>query len=526
MAAESSYAEMVAALCRADAYPHAADDVVHIQTHISDVFLAGGYAYKVKKPVNFGFLDFTTRAKRLQACEDEVRLNTRLAPEVYLGVATIHACGGRYYIADMDDAAGDIVDYAVRMIRLPEAGRLDRVAARGELTREHMIDIARRLARFHAEAVRGPEVGRYAGPQEIAERVRQNFAQIHPYIDRSITSAQFDRLRDYVEAFLKENAALFAARIVHKRSVDGHGDLHLKNMCLHQGRVVIFDCIEFNAAFRCGDAIGDIAFLTMDLDARGLSRLGNVFLNAYLEQTQDYAGLALLDFYQAYRACVRGKVISFLLAGSAGAGQQAALLREAAGYFAVAQRYVAREAAGLLITCGVSGSGKTTAAGLAADILDGVVVRSDTVRKHLSGVALAPRRAVGYAQGIYSPRATDLTYETLLTHARAIIAAGRWAILDATYAEAGRRQAAAQAARSLGVPFTILYCRAPRAELERRLEQRRARGTDLSDADSTVLREQLRRFQAPGPEEGRLLVWSGGEDLANGLAPLVLKKSA
>jgi predicted kinase len=263
----------------------------------------------------------------------------------------------------------------------------------------------------------------------------------------------------------------------------------------------------------------------MDLNARGLSRLGNVFLNAYLERTQDYEGLALLDFYQAYRACVRGKVISFLLDSAADAGEHAALLREAAGYFAVAERYVAREAAGLLITCGVSGSGKTTAAKLAAEMLDGVVVRSDAVRKHLSGVALAPRQAVGYAQEIYHPHMTDVTYETLLQHAHDIIAAGRWAILDATYAEAGRRQAAAQTARSLGVPFVILYCLAPRAELERRLAQRRARRTDLSDADSTVLQEQLRRFQAPGPEEGQLLVWSGGEDLANCLAPLVLKKS-
>jgi predicted kinase len=287
--------------------------------------------------------------------------------------------------------------------------------------------------------------------------------------------------------------------------------------------VVIFDCVEFNQAFRAGDVMNDIAFLTMDLDARGLPALGNDFLNEYLEWTQDYAGLALLDFYQIYRAYVRGKVTSFLMDATSDPVKREASRREAEEYFVLAERYLAPRAAGLLITCGLSGSGKTTAARQAAAVLSGVIVRSDAVRKHLAGVALDQDASAPFGQGIYNPALSARTYQTLLEHARAIVDAGRWAILDATYNTRAARDAVAQLARELDVPFTIVHCLAERDELARRLHQRNVENSDISDAGASILDEQARRFEAPEDSEGRLFTWRGGDDLTTWLNQLLRK---
>lgn len=517
------YQEMIHALLGPAAYPHATGDVEHLHTHISDIFLAGDYAYKVKKPVNLGFLDFTTLDKRLDACRDEVRLNTRLAPQIYLGVSAICLQDGRYSIVDDADSVthGEIVDYAVRMRRMPQEGMLDRVASAGQLTREHVQAIAGQLARFHQTAERGPHIDRFGTPDNVAHPIRQNFSQTEKHIGDCLTRAQFERLRDYSESFLRAQTGLFAERIATHHIVDGHGDLHLRNMCLYRDKVVIFDCIEFNQALRAGDTINDIAFLTMDLDARGLAPLGNAFLNAYLEQTGDYRGVALLDFYQVYRAYVRGKVAAFLLDGADSAAERSSARREAAAYFTLAERYVAPRNPGLIITCGLSGSGKSTVARQAAESLGGIVVRSDNLRKQLAGMELGERDESAFGQGIYNPQMTENTYGAMLQHATAITAAGRWAILDATYPTQKYRRAAAEMARTLGLPFAILHCSAPRAELLRRLAARSVAGTDVSDATGAILEVQAQHFEEPKSDEGLTLAWSGTENVADLLAPLV-----
>ncbi len=438
------YQEMIHALLGPAAYPHAVGEVEHLHTHISDIFLAGDYAYKVKKPVNLGFLDFTTRDKRLDACRDEVRLNARLAPQIYLGVSAICLQAGRYSIVDDADSVthGESVDYAVRMQRMPQEGMLDRVASAGRLTREHVQAIAGQLARFHQTAEHGPHIDLFGTPDNVARPIRQNFSQTEKHIGDCLTRAQFERLRDYSESFLRAQTKLFEERIATHHIVDGHGDLHLRNMCLYRDQVVIFDCIEFNQALRAGDTVSDIAFLTMDLDARGLAPLGNAFLNAYLEQTGDYRGVTLLDFYQVYRAYVRGKVAAFLLDGADSAEERNGARREATAYFTQAERYIAARKPGLLITCGLSGSGKSTVARQAAESLGGIVVRSDAVRKQLAGMALGQRDESTFGQGIYNPQMTENTYGAMLRHATTITASGRWAILDATYPTQQHRRAA------------------------------------------------------------------------------------
>ena len=473
---------MLAGLLRPQTYPHPVTTVEHLQTHISHVFLAGDYAYKLKKPVNLGFLDFTTLAKRERACTDEVRLNARLAPDIYLGVVTLCVANGRYRVAETGCVPREtVVDYAVRMRRMPQEGMLDRLAATAQLTNDHILDIARQMAVFHTSTEHHRDLDHYAQLDSIAAPIRQNFQQTHRYIDTCLSRARFERLRDYSENYLRDHAALFQERILRGRIVDGHGDLHLGNMCLFRDRVVIFDCIEFNPALRAGDAINDIAFLTMDLTERKLPQLANAFLNEYLQLTGDYHGLALLDFYQVYRAYVRGKINAFQSDGAADTAARDRAIQTARDYFALAEHLLNPRHGGVLI-------------------------RSDIVRKGLAGMTAMQRDAVGYGEGIYNQQMNERTYAALLDHARDIIAAGRWAIIDATFSTRAWRDAAAALAGKHQVPFVILYCTAPRAELVRRLTARATDNRDASDATAALLEQQSRIFQEPDATEGQLLV--------------------
>ena len=508
-----NHEHMLAAMSEAGTYPHPAEGIIHLRTHISDVFLAGPYAYKMKKPVNLGFLDFTTLLERRHACEDEVRLNRRLAPQIYLGVVPILWTSGHFAVGSETDAMrAEVVDYAVKMVRMPQDGLLNQLATTGLLSSDQMRDIARQLACFHSRAERGPDIERYGSLENISHHVRQNFAQIEPYIERSISHTQFDEIRTHAERFMRDNATVFSARVDTGHIVDGHGDLHLGNMCLYGNAVIIFDCVEFSQKFRSVDVISDIAFLTMDLDAYAQPQLGNCFINEYLQRTDDYMGLAVLDFYQAYRACVRGKVISFLLDDQEGEFQSPAVASEASRYFAMAQKYTRMRTGGLLITCGPSASGKTTVALQVAGSIGGIVVRSDAVRKHLAGMPLEQAQATPYGQGLYSTEMTHRTYQALLEHARAVIASGRWAILDATYLLHAQRLQAAMFAQSLGIAFGIIHCDASLHELERRLERRSSTQHDISDATHAVLRTQIREFEPPERDAAAVFRWTGSED--------------
>jgi aminoglycoside phosphotransferase family enzyme/predicted kinase len=492
---------LIEALQNPSAYPHPASGIEHLQTHISHVFLAGEFAYKLKKPVNFGFLDFTTFEQRRRACQDEVRLNQRLAPDTYLG--TVYVCHGPNGFRVDETCRSDetISETAVRMRRLPQEGLLDRLATAGRLDVSTMVNIAVQVAVFHAHAAHGPDIARYGDLERIREPAIQNFNQTAPFVGRVVSADQHSALRAATENFLATHADLFAARIRARRIVDGHGDLHLRNMCLADGHVVIFDCIEFNPALRCGDTLNDIAFLVMDLQHRELPVHANVFLNEYLERAHDYAGLPLLDFYMAYRACVRAKVSCFEI------GQDAALAQEATRYFDLAARCFAPRRGGVLITCGISGSGKTTVARAVANELDGIMVRSDAVRKHLAGWPLYKRADAA----LYEPAMTARTYGRLLDHARSIVASGRWVILDAVHSRQKERIAAAMLARELAVPFGILFCEAPEKELVQRLERRRQANNDVSDADVAVMAVQRGRFEQLTAGEGPVCVCPGGQ---------------
>ncbi|MDZ7640691.1 MAG: hypothetical protein U5J62_01505 [Desulfurivibrio sp.] len=337
---------MVRFLLQPEVYPEPAATVELVQTHISYVLLAGDYVYKLKKPVDFGFLDFSSREQRRHYCHEEVRLNRRLCPEIYLDVVTLTRDGPanpEEAAGFALDGAGEAVDYLVKMVRMPAAGMMRRLLERGELRQPHLELIIARLLPFYRQAEGGPEVRELGSAAAVAANVRDNLAQIEPYIDgQALSREQFARLTAFSETFL-QNEALFADRQAADRIREGHGDLHSGNICFAGEQVHIFDCIEFNRSFRCGDIADDLAFLVMDLDFHGQQQLAAFVAETMAHRLEDPGLAAMLPFYCCYRACVRGK-IGLLTAAEeevAETDRQQASSR-AARYFKLAEHYAQR----------------------------------------------------------------------------------------------------------------------------------------------------------------------------------------
>jgi uncharacterized protein len=482
------------------AYPHPVREIRHLATHISDVFLTGPFAYKIKKAVDLKFLDFSTLEKRRFYCEREVALNRRLAPEIYLGVVPVTRDGESFRV----EGKGEAVEYAVKMVQFDQEGLLDAMAERGELSVEPILMLAERVARFHQSAERADAFGT---PEAVGENVLRNFEQTAKFRGVVVSPERFKRLRDYSERFLTENAFLFGQRIKSGAIRVCHGDLHLQNICFERGRLIVFDCIEFSDALNHIDVCNEIAFLMMDLDHRGLSGLGNRFLNAYLEKTQDYEGLRVLDFYLVYRACVRSKVACFLLEDpEVPEKEKAAAIERASAYFELAERYLKDRRPGLILMAGVSGSGKSTVGTDLARDLGGVMIRSDAVRKSIAVRDRDVPARAEYDRGIYSPEMTDRTYDGLLERAEAVLASGRWAIIDATYLRKLHRRSAVSWAGKRAAPLAILHCTAPVSVLEARLAKRTAAAKDISDADIEIMRRQLSAFEPLDANEAEYAV--------------------
>ncbi|MCL5264000.1 MAG: hypothetical protein M1343_02190 [Chloroflexi bacterium] len=335
---EARLPAFVKALLDPSAYPQPTTHVELRQTHISYVFLTGQYAYKVKKAVNFGFLDYSTLAKRQHFCHEEVRLNSRLCREIYLGVVEVREGDGRVWIG----SGGRLVDYAVKMVQLPEDRIMDRLLAANKVSLAMVERVANKLAEFYRHARTGPDVEQYGEPRWIATNTDENFAQTAPYVGRTIDADQFRSIRNYTDEFLRKHYALFQQRIAQGFVRDGHGDLRAENVCFVDG-LCIFDCVEFNERLRCGDVVSDIAFLAMDLDRVGRLDLSSSFFEAHIAASGDARAREVLDFYKIYRAYVRGKVESFKLDEPEIPEVEKRRSQEAArSYFELATRYARR----------------------------------------------------------------------------------------------------------------------------------------------------------------------------------------
>lgn len=475
------YPPLIQSLLDPARYPHPAGNIEVVETHISWVLLAGDYAYKIKKPVVLPFLDYGSAARRRACCEAELRLNRRYAPDLYLEVV------------DFDG------EPAVRMRRFAEADRLDHVCARGALTPEQLADLARRLAAFHEAAAVAGAGERFGDPAQVLAPALENFEELERLLPAE--AERLVRLKVWTRAEHTARHADFSRRKAAGRVRECHGDLHLANLVLLDGRPTPFDCIEFNDDFRWIDVAAEVAFTWLDLIDHRRPGLAAWFLNEWLLWSGDYDALAVLRFYAVYRAMVRAKVAAIQ-------GREV----EAAEYLAMAEALTAPAPANLTITFGLSGSGKTTAARawLLADARTVTIrLRSDVERKRLFG--LAPDAASDGS--IYGPDANQRTYGRLRTLAATLLADGWPVLVDAAFLRRAERDEFRTLATSLGVRFAILACEAPIDELRRRLT---ARTGDASEATVAVLEQQCHWREALGADERALVAYSenAGRDRA------------
>lgn len=482
--------------CLADPafYPHPTQRVEVLQTHISWLFLTDQFVYKLKKPVDFGFLDYTTLAQRRRMCEREVQLNSRLCPGVYVGVEEIREHGGKLSLG----GPGETVEVLVKMVRLPAERMLRQLLARGEGHTELFVRLAHTLAAFHRRAQLPPAEGELKNLAGVRHNCEENFFQTEKFVPVLLPAAVHGFVRTSTELFFARHPKLFARRVAEGRIVDGHGDLHLDSICATDP-VCLFDCIEFNERFRVLDVAEEVAFLAMDLEYHGFAPFARAFVDAYATAAEDRELLSLLDFYKAYRAWVRAKVHSFQWENLQQDEQERQRVgRIASRYYELALTYAhAFNPRLLLATCGLSGSGKSTLARRLAERHALQVVRSDVVRKEILGLEPSERRHVPFGEGEYAPAVTERTYWAMMERAEALLAQGHSVILDASFLQRRHRRWAVEAARRAGVPFLLLECRTSDAVIRERLARRAAKATSVSDGRLEIYQQQLATFEPP-----------------------------
>ncbi len=423
------------------------------QTQISFVVIAGDYVYKVKKPVDLGFLDYSTLEKRRHLSRREVELNRRLCSETYLGVVPLVKAHGKVTV----HGRGRVVEYAVKMKRLPEDRLMPALLADGSLTEEMVRKVARRVADFHARAETGASVNEFGSIANISHNNEENYDQTEKSIGRTISRAKYDRVRAFTRSFEHDNAALFEQRIADGRVRDCHGDLHAAHICFTDG-ICIFDCIEFSDRLRYGDVTIDVAFLAMDLDHYGRADLAQTFVNEYVVASGDRDLPRILKFYKCYRAYVRGKVESFKLDDPyIPPAEKEAARQTASGYFDLAAFYT-RPRPVLFMMAGVTGTGKSWLAGALARRLGLVVISSDMVRKGLAGIPATEHRYDDFDRGIYSADFTQRTYATMVKRARDALRDGASVVLDATFIRRADRLQATALAAETGADFLAVEC--------------------------------------------------------------------
>ncbi|MBD2460723.1 AAA family ATPase [Oscillatoria sp. FACHB-1407] len=478
---DSSLPSLIQQMLQPDFYPHPVQPPIQlIQTHVSYVLLTGELAYKVKKPVDFGFLDYSTLEKRHFFCHEELRLNRRGAAELYLQVLPITQTGDQFHLKD----DGEIVDYVVQMRQFPQETLLTSLYDRGELTEQLLQELAVAIAQFHSTAETNDYIRTFGTVLKVREAFDQNYEQTEAYIGGPQTQQQFDETRAYTDRFFAERQDLFSDRIHDNRIRECHGDIHLRNICLWNDKLLLFDCIEFNEPFRFVDVMYDIAYIVMDLEARQRSDLSTVFLNTYVEQTGDWEGLQILPLYVNRQSYVRAKVTSFLLdIPTIPDTEKQSASETAALYYRLAWQCVQPRQGRLFLMSGLSGSGKTTTARQLAKQVNGIHIRSDAVRKHLGGIPLQQR---GDDQ-LYTPEMTEKTYGRLLELGITLAKEGYTVILDAKYDRQNLRQEAIAQARANQLPIQLIHCTAPLEVLSDRLQHRTG---DIADATADLLPKQ------------------------------------
>ena len=501
---------LIQALKHPERYNHPVAEVSVLETHISWVILTGQFAYKIKKPLDLGFVDFSTLEKRYQYCLEEIRLNSRLAPDMYLGVTPISGTWDQPILDSVDRP----IEYAVRMRQFPVEATVDRVVERGGLELKHLDQLAVDIARFHG-AIAVAESGSVFGTPHMISRIVQEVLAQFTLNPRS--SGLPSQVRgDWILCEHTRLTPMFEQRKIRGFVRECHGDMHLANLVLLDGRVVPFDGIEFSERLRWIDVMNDLAFPVMDCISRGRADAAYRFLNRYLEETGDYEGLAVFRYYQVYRALVRAKVASISLSQSQQEpGHQSELMVQFQRYLTVAEELKTSALSGILLMHGVSGSGKTTVSQRLLECLGAIRVRSDVERKRLFGLEARERSQTAQKTRMYGVHATDSTYQQLATLATHVIDAGYPVIVDATFLEERFRTRFRTLAEARRVPFVIIDLQASPSVLASRVTSRLIEGQDASDADVEVLHKQHASQDPLSRDEERFVVRMNSEDVFN-----------
>jgi aminoglycoside phosphotransferase family enzyme/predicted kinase len=500
-------------------YPHKPVSVQVIQTHISAVFLAGEFVYKVKKPLNLGFLDFTTLERRRYFCEQEVKLNSRFSEGIYHGVVDICETESGLNLSGQ----GATIEVAVLMSRIPEDRIMTNMLKKDLITSDILDRLADRIVYFHSHASGGPGIAGFGSAEVIHRNVKENFDQTLPFVGRTIDQNTYYQIERLSLDFIETHGDLLLRRMRGGFIRDCHGDLHVDHVVILDD-IMLYDCIEFNDRFRYGDTAADLAFLLMDLDFQGYPAFAKHVAERYAHTSQDTELLKLLSFYRSYRAFVRGKVLGFELEESEiSDAERERAVSTANDYFRLSLSYLKpppRPA--LIIMCGLMATGKSFIAAKLAKRLGVALLRSDEIRKDLHGVKRSQRRFDMFREGIYTANATERTYEALFSAAEKSLSLGRSIILDASFMSYEHRSRARKLARDAKALFRLIECAAAEEVIKGRLEKRLAQRDEPSDARREILDSQKAAFQPiRSDEEDDHRLWDSTDDPDTFLVSLV-----
>ena len=473
---------LIQRMLQPDFYPHAVQEPIQLfQTHVSYVVTTGNVAYKLKKAVDFGFLDYSTLEKRHHFCNEEMRLNERGAGStLYSEVVPISETDGEFVLGSDRHP----VEYAVKMKQFPQETLLSKILEQGELTEDLLCRLAVQVADFHRKSVTSEYIRSFGTVEQVRQAFDENYEQTAGYIGGPQTQQQFDETQAYTDRFFAEREDLFKQRMQQGYIRECHGDVHLRNICYWHDELLLFDCIEFNEPFRFVDVMYDIAYIVMDLDVYKRPDLRAAFLNAYVEEMGDWEGLLVLPIYVSRQTYVRAKVASFLLDDPLASDTDKKQAYEtAAMYYKLAWEYTQIPQGRLILMSGLSGSGKTTAAREVVRQSGAIHIRSDAVRKHLGGISIHDRGD----DSLYTPDMTKRTYDRLLELGISLVQNGYTVVLDAKYDRQTLRQAAIAQATAHSLPLQILHCTAPMDVLSDRVHKRSG---DIADATVEVLAQQ------------------------------------
>lgn len=489
--------QLITHLQNADRYDHPTKEFSVIETHISYVILTGEYVYKIKKPLDLEFLNFSSLEKRLFYCQEEVRLNKKLAPEVYLGVIKISGD----YTDPIINSTGHAIEYAVKMRQFSQSAIFDHLLSSQELTIDMIRETAQVMAEFHQVATPGLQDNPYGTYKQIHEPVVQNFDQIQPFLSESTDLAQLNAISVWAD-----NEHLRLQHVFNERKKNGfirecHGDAHLGNIALIDDKPVIFDCIEFNDSFRWTDTMADIGFLVMDLEDKQQPTLANQLISDYMQATCDFGGLNVLNYYKSYRAVVRAKIAQFQRMQATTEQAKQASWQHYKECMDLAMHYCTPKKPALVITHGLTATGKTSVAEYLVQHAGFIHISSDVVRKQLQGLTITNQSQTPVYEGIYSHDITEKVYSHLQDIAQVIIQAGYSVVVDATFIKQKHRQSFRQMADAHSVPFKILHTHADEAKILQWLAQRQQQTAQISEAREDIYQALKANLEALTEEE-------------------------